>query len=342
MVSLTSASQFSKKSSVWFAISIAALLVLIVLFIFGKSIFTSLVPPIPLPATVAFGKIPAFNIENGIRTTAGSTFVLQTISGDLPNLPTQAKVFATREDVPSFSAADEVKKMARGAGFFEDSSQISGGIVRFTSSEKPDKTLNVDTLSGNFDLQSDYTEEVKLAQNKLIDLNTVKNTANSFFAHFNLNPAEYPTEKIKDKKYRFENSNLIEVNALAGANVIEIDYYPADLDKLPVIPAHFDKSDIYALIVGDEVVVAKMQNLKLERNKFATYPLKGVAAAFEDLKAGRGYLNLRASTNEIGIRDVKLGYVIDDSREFLQPVYLFYGFGDLIAYVPALNNNWVQ
>ena len=80
-------------------------------------------------------------------------------------------------------------------------------------------------------------------------------------------------------------------------------------------------------------------------NDFATYPLKSGAVAWQDLLDGYALIvNVgRNSPDKIVIRKIYLAYY--DSEEpqlYLQPIFVFEGDNDFVAYLPAIDSNYLK
>jgi hypothetical protein len=77
----------------------------------------------------------------------------------------------------------------------------------------------------------------------------------------------------------------------------------------------------------------------------ATYGLKTSATAWEELQNGKGYIArypTDGSTNVI-IRNAYLAYYDSlDPQTYLQPVFVFEGDNDFLAYVPAVASPWIE
>src|SRR3990167_1524503 len=110
MVDLTSSAGFLKRFAIWIVLCIVGLILIIVFYLNRSMIGSALFPAKPLPATIAFGILPKFDLNFGYRPTGNILYNLQTVSGDLPNFPTTAKVFAISQNKASFSAPETIKQ----------------------------------------------------------------------------------------------------------------------------------------------------------------------------------------------------------------------------------------
>ena len=95
MANLTATAQFSRKAFLVLAITSGLALAGFLIITFSASFRNSLFPP-PNIAIAAFGKLPPVNLSSGIPAPAGVNYTLETVSGNLPNLPTIVNVFAIK------------------------------------------------------------------------------------------------------------------------------------------------------------------------------------------------------------------------------------------------------
>ena len=83
----------------------------------------------------------------------------------------------------------------------------------------------------------------------------------------------------------------------------------------------------------------------VDKETFATYPLRSVEEAWNDLNAGLGYIANPGSTgsNLINVRKIYLAYYYSDNpSNFLQPIYVFEADRGFIAYVSAISKEWLE
>lgn len=342
MIDLTTSAGFFRRASVWIVLSVVALIVILVVYLNRQQIGAAFFPPKPLPATVAFGILPKFNFDVGYKPQSGVSYELQTVTGELPALPGTAKVFGISKNVISFSSFDIAKSRAQKLGFTNTPTEIGSNKLQFVDPNDSNRILVIDALNGTTNLESDYLTNTFILAARPRSIEEAKQTAIDFFNSAGVSLSEYPADKITTRNFKVDAGTLVETSSLSTTNLIQVDFTRADLDKLPVTSAKADANPVSAL-VSDRVASVKYDALPIEKNDFATYPLKGVGKAFEDLKAGRAAYNKAFSGNSLTITSVSLGYVESDADlDYLVPVYLFNVVGGFSAYVPAVDNSWMQ
>lgn len=342
MIDLTTSAAFFKRSFVWIILGLLAFTFAIFIYVNRINIGRAILPQKPPPATVAFGILPKFDLSPGFKLPANVTYELQTVSGDLPVSPTSAKIFSISKSSPSFLKPQMFTEIARRLGF-SDPGQVVSGVMTFIDPEDRTRTLVIDTTTGETELTSTYLNNIDILISRPESVEDAKKTAQNFFDILNLNFANYPVSKIETEYLRVDGGNLIEANSLSASNLIGVNFPMADLDGLPIKNAREGDRFVYALVWNDIVVYARLQNLMVEKNSFATYPLKGVQKAFEDLKAGKGALNQPFNGQSLVVKSVELGYLQTGNEEnYLIPVYMFNVSDGLFAYAPAVDENWTQ
>jgi len=344
MATLTETAIFSKKASRWVGAGIIILIVLIILLISGKTIKNMILPPKAPPATVAFGKLPKFDLSLGIKPPTVVSYDLETVSGAFPiSLPQSAKVFSIAFPESSFGALEQVKVKASRAGFSSEPVEVLPGSAKFVDNSKKDKVLTIETASGNLVLFSNYLSNPEIITRKTKSVEDAIRIARNFFNNFDLDMEEFPEKNIQTRKLRVDTGGLKETLALSDTNLIEVVFGRADADKLPILAAWEETPQVWAFVSGDEIVAANLKIAKIQKFRFSTYPLKGVQKAYDDLKAQNAAFNKKAAGSQIAIREVTLGYIEGKStEEFLQPVYLFRGNEGFVAYVAAVAGDWTE
>ena len=342
MSSLTDAALFSKKAFFWGIIAIAVVIALMIFMGIGGSIKKAFFPPPPTPATVAFGKLPSQIFTEGYKPNTQVTYELQTISGGFGDLPTFAKVFAVIMPDASFGAAENITDRARSLGFEEKPIEVKSGQFEFSNPDEKGKTLTVDSVSGNFTLETEYVDNPDVISEHPESEEAAIEVATDFFDQYDLDLSDYPAEKITTRKLRIDGGKLTETQSLSSANVVEVNFNRDALDNVPVFWSKENGAGITAIVSGQDVVYAKVLKSPIAKSKFATYPLRHPAEAFEDLKKGNAFFNKPVTSGRATIIDVTLAYVEgENTRDYLQPVYLFKSSDDLLGFVSAIDPNWV-
>src|SRR5579885_2658027 len=112
MTSLHRVVDATKKLLVGFVIGIILLLVIVFVVNFFKQLNEKLHPAPPTPPTVAFGKLPPIDFPTPAAPTQNFTYTLNTVSGNLPDLPDKETVYKIVQPQPSLLAFQKVQEIA--------------------------------------------------------------------------------------------------------------------------------------------------------------------------------------------------------------------------------------
>lgn len=343
MSSLTSTAQFTRKAVIAFGILLGATILVIVAVNIGKSVYRSFFPVAPAPALIAFGKLPAINLDEGVQPPSGVKYKIETVTGELAEQSRELKVFAIDSPTIRFGDVQRTDSLAAALGF--KTPAVTGDTQKATyiSAQDKTRTLEIGITSGIASINSDYFNNQSLIASQIRDENRAKGTADGIVSAFGLRGAHYPSEKIGFVKYKIDSGKLTEVTALPSANLIQVNYNRADLDKIPVVYPNYQKSKVRVLVSANGAVAANVNITRIQPFRFSTYPLKGISAAFENLKAGEAVYNKEYTGDVFEIRDVGLAYLDTESYEpYLLPVYVFKSDSGLEAYVGAIADIFVD
>jgi hypothetical protein len=352
-MNLTEISIAFRKLLVFGVIGIFVFLMLRVMFgISVSSLASSQVVPPPLP-DVRFSKLPKPQFT-GLSSTSGLKFALQNIEGRPPETTDSGKVYAMPKKLPTLLSADRAKQFAKKLNFSSISDQPSSVIYRYFDPKNPLYTLELDSVNLNFTLKYDFANNPKFVFNPMRSVTTEKAIAEvKNFIQFNqLFDATITGGKSTAVAltYQPQTKNFRKALSLSAADAVQIHYFRSDLDGMKVLPPGFDTSFNYALYSPNDTVESNILELSytfwpIAFDDFATYPLKSSSQAWQDLVDGYGF-TVRLGNNkpdQIVIRNIYLAYYdSQDPQSYLQPVFVFEGDNDYVAYVEAITSDWLQ
>jgi len=309
-------------------------------------------PPPPPPPDTAFGKLPAINFprEKGEKP---KSFQLQTIEGDLPaDLPANIKVYFIPQIRGRFLSLDKATKLAREIGFQNQPRKINENIYRF---ENPIKrtSLKINVLTENFEYSYSYlSDQTLINPPSLPSKEEAVNIAQSFLSRVKKLTDDLRNGEYQASYWKIKADRLIRAAAPSEADFIRIDIFRKKIeDQYPVVSPWADRSLVSVLISGidlqaEKVVEVKYTHFPADLEKYATYPLKSVQQAWEELKSGSffpAYSEETLSQETVKIRKVLLGYFDPPTpTQFLQPVFIFQGDNNFQGYVSAIPTEWTE
>src|SRR3989344_163599 len=343
MATLSQTSDISKKAFVG-ALTVVGLIFLSILtFRFGLTLKNMLFPAPPPASTVAFGKIPKLDISEGVKPPEKIDYKVETISGELPKLTHEIKVFKIDFPRPSFGDLERTKAHVAGADYSKEPESVTERTATFRNSSNPDYVLTINITSGNFIMGSNYLNKKELETAKQASTDRAVEIARSFLNSLRVDFSSINGKDPKTQLLKFEDGTLDESASLSSVNFIKVLFLRLPIDEVKVISPRLDTAPIWALVSPIDVVEAQVTMLDIKKHKFATYPLKSVTKAFEELKNGKAALNKEIEGMVFPIRNIEIVYLETETyQQFLQPVYLFKSDNNLAAYVPAVDENWVS
>ncbi len=340
MANLTATAQFSRKAFVVIMIVLGISLAGFLAYTFSASLRDSLFPP-PVVAIAAFGKLPPVSFIEGITPPRDVNYTIETISGNLPSLPSIVEVFGIEKSLPSFGDLDQAKRLAQTAGFSDQPVGTYGSKATFVNANAG-TTLTIDTTTKNFNVTSDYLNNQKVLSGHPKTEDEAILAAKKYINSFGLVEQDFPAANTTTFNLKVDGNRLSDVPSITASNLIQVNFGRADVNKVPVVYPNFKNPNLWVLVSVNGVAAAKDSLQNIQKHKFSTYPLKGVQKAFEDLKAGKGFYNKALTGSDFPIRSVYLAYLETGvSQTYLEPVYVFKSDEDLFAGVNAIDDSWI-
>lgn len=343
MATLTEVSGVARKV-VKFSAAALILIMLAPVAVNGiKSLYNRLNPPPPPPPTVKYGKLPAliFPVADKVATP---TYKLETISGTLPKTPTTARAYVVKVNKSRLKSPDEQRKKAALLGFTNDFVELDEKTYRFVHPQQPAEML-VNIVSGGFAFRLDWTTDPAIYKSTQIPVgNAAIGEARGWLQGLSLLPQDLVAGTGKVQYFVATGSAMIPADTFYGANFTRVDLYRADKDEMKIVTSGSDTSPVSVIFSGlpgaKRIVQANYQYSATLDNEFATYPLKSVGEAWEELTSGRGYIAKRAGQNVTVRRAYLAYYEANVPQDFLQPVFVFEGDAGFVAYVPAIKSEF--
>lgn len=323
----------------------------------GRAFFSAVIqfwkathPTPPPPPTVGFGKLPPIAFEKQTSSDKPKSYSLEFATKDLPDFGDRAKVFLMPKAAPSLLADEEVKKVAATYDFIFEPEVLDSRTYRWTKSQPIEMNIKIDIQNMNFSLGSDYLSRPGLLSNNTLPENFEAVTrVKTFLSAADLLSRDIATSSGKVSYLKSLGGELSEAFSLSDADFVQVD-----LDRIPIngkyemVSPDGKRGVVSAIITGalsgnSSIVSMEYHHKKIDYSQVETYPLRTAASAWKILQAGEGYIVNKGENNTAVIRRVDLSYYDDWAEQsFLQPVYVFRGDDDFMAYVPALDPQFIQ
>lgn len=350
MATLTQTAYYTRKAINFGIIALIGFIVLKTALTTAGNIWRKFRPPPPPPPTVDFGKLPKIKFpEQGDLPEL--SFQLETIEGALPSFSTIGKVYFMPRRGPGLLALDRAKERARSMGFTSQPEAVSDIFYRWRTGTEPATILEININTLNFHLRYAYEEDPTLLTDKNIPTNErAAAEAKSFLQHNNYLSDDLAEGSAEFAYFRFLTPNLVSAISLSEADFVRANLFRADLDDLKILPPNPVDSLVSFLFSGSRerwkrIVEVKYTYAPIDRETFATYPLKPVNTAWQEIQGREGFIaNLGQNEGgRITIRAVYLAfYDSSEEQNFLQPVYVFEGDRNFFGYVPAIDPQWQE
>lgn len=345
MITLNKAKKNSAKILKWTIISIIMIIILSILVKPFDSIKNAIFTKEETPKA-EFGKLPQIIFPQAEKKVL--KYSIDTISGFLPTLPNQAKVYKIISAKPSLTAFDRTKERISRIGFTAQGSRISEDTYRWIDNDSFSQTIIVNIFSSDFTFRTSYLTMPDM--NTFIDSkerDEAKGVAQSFLSEMSLFKEDIDFQKTKTSMFNIENNILVPATSISNTRIVKVDFFQKDIGNLPIFYEKESTSNI-SLLVGKQAydlkVIEADYSYKNISKEFSTYPLKTPDQAFLELKQGDAYiLSKPEGSNAISITGILPGYYIGkNNQDFMMPIFIFQGRNGFTAYVPAIQQGWIN
>ncbi|MCL4364114.1 hypothetical protein M1328_02640 [Patescibacteria group bacterium] len=326
------------------------ILVFLIIFYSFKLLFVYLEANQAKPPIVPtlFGKIDVPTV-NEATSSANFKFTLDTIEGHPVTTTDSAKVFFLPKPATRFGYREKIYLMAQALGYDTQVTdyKLNGNLAVF------DDGIHVLTINiGNFN----FTYESKPDSSTLASSGTyipsqtdVQNKAIDFLKGVGRYPEELATgtTNIIYLKYDPGLDTYTNVDNQYSANLVEVDFYRQNVDGIPVATPRFFTSQNYVIMQfnkdGYQVVKAQVAFFEKSDTQVDLYPVKTADVAWQELLDGKGIVVAATKgVRQISIKQMSIYYFDPDVyQSYLEPVYVFIGDNDFVAFVPAVTDQYL-
>jgi hypothetical protein len=353
MATLTEVSVVARKTIKWGTIGLVVMAMIPGTISLIRKIYVMMNPPPPPPPTVRYGKLPRlmFPVDPNVATPE---YKLETVSGSLPALPNVAKVYLVGINRSRLLVLDRMTERANQVGLTNEPVQINDRTYRYSSPRAPIGMM-FDVITGGLSYTYDWTTDKILSQTFSVPIGDLAvGEARRFLGDLGALPEDLANGEAKVIYLAASGSAMEQVVSPYEANFVRIDLFRTKKDeKIPGVAQSIsmdtvtvggDTSPVNVILSGSQgterVVQANYYYSQVLGEDFATYPLKPVQTAWQELVAGGGFVAKRTTENKVTIRHVNLAYFeSNEQQDFLQPVYVFDGDGGFLAYVQAVDES---
>lgn len=350
-MNLTEISITARKLFIWLIIVTLAYAVVKFAIDMGIAYYKAAnIPPPPGP-NHNFNKLPPPDFGKA-KSTSGLKFSLELVDGQPPETTGSGKVYAMPKKLLSLLATEKAKDYAQRLNFIDEPVQLTSTLYRFTDTGDKLRTMDIDITYLNFKIAYDYLKNPHVfSQEDGIDKKSAENEIKNFAGRALIDDSFLNGIITYDTlKYNSESKSFVPATSLSTANALRVNYFRNNLDGLKILPPEFNRGYNYAIYMPTLTINPKI--LEMHYNFWpitfddpATYELRSGAAAWQDLQDGYAFVIQNGNNKEdtIKIRHISLAYYdSEEPQNYLQPIFVFEGDNNFVAYLPAVISDWLE
>jgi hypothetical protein len=351
MASLTQTAIISRKAIRYGVYAITFLIIARLTIKATIAIYRLIFPAPPPKPTLLFGKLTEIPFPEK-DTPSNLSFILETPEGKLPELPDQIEVFYMPPIASDIQALEKAKIKAKSLGFNPNGKPVIENVQSvylFNKSNSP-ATLTMNIISGIFSINYDISSNPSVIDRIPPAPEAAITKAQSYLKKAHLLAEDLQEESSATTEFlRIEGGKFVPAISLSESDLIKVNLFRKALGKkknIPSVTPDMPEANVWFLYSGfggGQLIAAEYHYFQVDLKKPATYPLKTSEIAWEELKAGRAWIaNLGDNEGRrITVRRVYLAYYDAGLyTEFYQPVVVFEGDNDFLAYVPAVTSDY--
>lgn len=324
-------------------------------------------PPKVIEPTLAFGKLPSLKFAE-VAPKRPSSYELKTVTGVISKYPPIAKIFLMPKPAGvTFFSLEKGKEFAARLGFLGEPEELNANQYRWAQEveipqvkdKKAPRSLVVDVASGNFKLNYDLSSDPVISTGALPEENVAVQTTITYLKGLSL----YANDLVGGHRVtylNFQGGRLVGVLSKTEAKFTKISFFRKGIKNaligpevvggeiVPIAPPKFDQAQVQVILSPAAEKERQFVSVDyifwpVDYENFATYPLKSGEEAFNELVNNGGAVVSGGDQNRAIIRRVSLAYYDpQEHQDFFQPVFIFEGDNNFVAYVPAVANVWIE
>ncbi|MDH7476510.1 MAG: hypothetical protein QHH09_03505 [Microgenomates group bacterium] len=283
--------------------------------------------------------------------SADFKFILDNIEGQPITATQAAKVYWLPQEKPKFGYREKLFLLAKTLGFDTDNVSYKLNNSEATFDDGRQKLIvDIGNFNFRYELKPENYSEY-FAEPMIPDVKEAEKKATDFLIATTRYPEELSRGKVNPVFWFYNKevgqSIVLDNNNLSNANMIEIDYYRPDIGDYPAVSPKYYNSQNYVLMVfykeGYKILRAQVKFFEKSEEQVGVYPLISGDRAYQILQNNQALIILSPPDEKnIIIKKMFLGYFDPDVyQKYLQPVYVFLGDNNFVAYVPAVSEEYL-
>lgn len=298
-------------------------------------------PPVDEKPDNKFGLLPKPVFAEAEVSSSNFTYSLDTTTGGLPKVGIDSgfekiiKVYFVAKTFATLMSPDKSQALADKFKFTVSPQILSETKYQF---EMENKNLLVDLDTGNFS----YTNNASSSAQSLDDDNKLVSDFKQTLSSLGVLKEDLREGKSKIILLKNIGDQLIPTQLRSEVQTVQVSLWPQVIDNKSFFTPNFNKSLVSAIVFGNANNLENYRSLTftyfpVDTTTFATYYLKNVQSAFDELKNGKGTVVVAPAKPQVSITSVSIGYYLPEKYSpYLQPIFIFEG-PDFVAYVSAIS-----
>lgn len=306
-------------------------------------------PEPPPPPTVGFGILPNLKFPTQDETDKPASYSLEMAYG-INEINDRAKIFLVTKSAANLLADERLKEIAAVYGFIFTPETIADKTYRFTKNAPLDMSLEISSVDFTFSLQSNFLSRPDLltSAGTLPEEFEAVERVKKFVASADLFGDDMASASGKVTFLKSIGGELKTAFSLSEADFLQIDINRNPIDQLYKVYTSGGEDGIIsakltsALSANNSIVEMDYHYRQVDYLNFETYPLRTAKSAWNLVQAGDAYVINGKNLKEAVVREVELAYYDSfDEQKYLQPIYVFKGDNNFMAFVPAVSASYL-
>lgn len=343
MTPLRKAAEVSQLVIKWGTITVVALMV-------GRLLIGGLInwynktfPKIPEP-TIGFGILPPISFP--AQEARQLSYRLETVTGKLPTMPTQAEVLYMAPQRPNLLALERSQQNANTLGFKVQPEKVSDTTYRWVVPTPVPMSLTASIYDGRFIWKTDWSSNPNfLATKTLPSQSQAIKIVRDLVGKVEKDASDIIEGEAESSYLRSFNGAFQPAISLADADFIQVDLFRKPYkDSYQFVTPKTGQGIVRAILSGNsragQILQVEYNYFVIDYTKSETYPLRPISQAWQELQQGKGYIaSIDSGITEVVVRNVTLGYFDSfEPQQYMQPVYVFSGDHNFVAYIQAVKD----
>ena len=198
--------------------------------------------------------------------------------------------------------------------------------------------LILDLNTGNFKFRRSFaTDRGIFIPGSLPEKETLIRDFKNFLSTKNL---------LKDQLQNGRGEVIYNSPTLKDATFADVSIHQEDVDGYKIVTPNFIHGLIKSQVTSETDEFSKYLSLDyiywpVDESNVATYPVKSISSAFEELQNGLGAVIVESDKPHVSLTKIYLAYYLpEEYTPYLQPVYVFEG-ENFVSYIKAISSEFL-